>query len=292
MPSKIVVFFNQAQNGWTETYYTSASQGGINPYNAPFLQWMQARYAILAPPGRIYGFRVSSITLPKQSQIWLFQDDYQQGLGQAGGNTLPPDYVSVDLLVQVIGVTGKMRHIWIRGLPVAYVSRDVYGTFVLSPAASSAVAKVFNAMYKCNLSIRYLIPPGSAGVVQYPIFSVGPTPGMPNNTQLTTTALTSFPLSGSNEALFTGIPHDDLPGFPRITLGWNPTTTAGVGTINIPYRYRASVALYNPQKLKMQNLLYGLDGFNDLSVQGVTEHKTGRPFGSGRGRSRVLVRAQ
>ena len=61
MATKITIFFNQAQRGWTETWYSQTSVQAFNPTAGAFNTFLLARFNLLAAPGAIYGVRISNV---------------------------------------------------------------------------------------------------------------------------------------------------------------------------------------------------------------------------------------
>jgi hypothetical protein len=294
MPCKVVYFFNMANAGWTETYYSNQSFASINLNSGAYLTFLQNRFNCLAAPAVIFGARVSSLQSPKQTYVYRWGSTYQAGLGNPAGGFANPDIKAADILLRMYGTTGYARFLWLRGIPDNYIQFDQFGSFTVPAAANKNIVSLMNSLSQTGYGIRHTQTASALGVTPLAVQSVGVSVLNANWSSLAFAGAYNPGVGGATIARFTGVPRDDLPGFPKQVTPISFTNAAPF-TMTIPYRLRAQGTVA-PNKMAVIPYGFVIDGFPpsqfDWEYWDFTEHKTGRPFGSARGRSRAAVRAQ
>ncbi len=292
MASKIIIFYNQGQGGWTETYYSNYSVAQIDPYSTPWRAFLTARVSLLGGLGQIYGMRVSTLGAAREAYFWPFFNQWPNINTTNIFTAQLPEVVAVDAQVSIFDSTTKKRNLWLRGLPASLVTRDQIGNFVYNATLNSLINRLFTAMTNSgvNFQIQWEVAPPAAGLFYMQVVSVAQSATNPNWSTLTLNIAPNFTIANQPQARFLGVPHDNLPGFPRIALVTAQTTVAPF-TISIPYRFRG-VGPVTPPKMTLTQLAYSYTAFQFQQFERFSTHKTGRPFGTLRGRTRALVKAQ
>jgi len=77
----------------------------------------------------------------------------------------------------------------------------------------------------------------------------------------------------------------ELARFPRSAEVLSITSPAGVNNYEIAYQLPGGVTVA-PKNLRFTTLTYSYEALTDWAFERLGEHKTGRPFGSLRGRSK------
>lgn len=289
--SKIVIFYNLAQGGWTETYYSNATAGSLDPTSTAWVRFFNQRKVMMGQPAFIYGMRISNIGA-RASYSYYFGAKYEGGFANttAGVKTTLTDATAVDALFRLSDASTNKRSLWLRGIPPGYVTRDATGNPIQSTNLIAASGPLLNAMTALGLMIRSLQAPPGGGLISLPITSVAAYPTNAQWSILTTTQAPGFILNTGQQVRFHGIPFDYLPGFPRIATVVDQSSVPPF-SFSIPYRFRDSGA-YNPPKMSGIKVAYNATAIQNLEFINYATHKTGRPFGSLRGKARALVRAQ
>lgn len=289
MALKVTIFYNQFNRGWTETWYTN---GSSLPSTIPVADYnaLDASIKIRGIGTNIYAIRYSveggagnSITFPTKNSFEAV------GVNQWNGTSTPPEPVSTTAVYKLIGSNGLRKRIFLRGLQDSDVVRDEQGADVPSAHLNQSVANYFSLAMTAGWSIRQVQTPRNTNISYQSVVSLTPVPGNPNQTTVLFQGEQIFTATPLTFARFAAIPTDDVPGFPRIAPVL-ATTAAPGPTIIITYRLRGNAA-YAPAKMRLIKLAYNYLPFTSNVFERFSEHKTGRPFGSLRGRSRSAVRA-
>ena len=290
MPVKITIFYNQANRGWTETWYAPFSSVTVPINNAAWQKFFSSSIAFRATPTLIYAMRVSGIKPGVLgSQLYNFGNTYDQSPGgfNVSGN---PDVATTDAVYQMTGATSPLakKLMFLRGLEDAVVSRTADGTDVIDPGLQKAVNAMVTAAAALGLQIRYK----SLANPQVQVTSVSPNAGNVNYTDLTLNAAIVLTPPAPYAVVLYGVPTDNMPGCPKVAKVI--TSVAGPpAVLTIGYRLRSSSIPVTPANMRATQLFYAYDTVNTTTTtfKFWSEHKTGRPFGSLRGRTRSLVRA-
>ena len=292
MASKIVLFYNQGQTGWTETYYSNYTVAQIDPYTAGWKKFLTARVALFGGPTSIYGMRVSTEGNAREAYFWPFFNIWAPYAPTAGAVTNTPTVVSVDAQLSLFDPTTKKRNLWIRGLAASLVTRDLQGFMIYNPTLQKLIQNLVSAMQDStvNLQIRSLVAPPAAGLFYMQAIKLQQNAANAHWTDILTNIAPNFVIANQPQARFLGVPHDDLPGFPRQALVVAQSAIAPF-TVTIPYRFRA-LAPVTPPKMTLTQLAFLYTPISFQQFERFSDHKTGRPFGTLRGRARALVTAQ
>lgn len=289
---KVVLEFSQFNHGWTETWFVPLTDPGSFLNSIPGSTYSKA-LAFRAPSTYLYGVRASVVNAPKQSSLVLVQVS-SPGTPSGADNYSKPDVVSTCLQVRLFSLTGKNRFITLRGLRDGDVLLDPF-TGVGQPSATltSQVLAYIRDWTNRSAAIQSTARPPTVGIVPTRVAQVIPNTFNSNNSDLIVLndviPFTDQPLPIS----ILGIPKDDLPGFPSLTTVVAKSTVSGIH-YTIPYRYRGQGAITFPPRMTLMAYApaYNAINFDQTQFYRFSERKTGRPFGSLRGRSRGAVRRQ
>jgi hypothetical protein len=298
MPCKVVVFYNQAERGWSETFYIPDSVPPVTLNSTAWVSFLTAAIGLRAAPCVIKAVRITPIGVATVSQLYVTSSQYYSGGTNGLGSGLLPDPSSTDAVFQLynFALTTK-RRIFVRGLPDAWVIRDAQGNDLQAGTFITAYNKFFSGMTGLGGEIRRTLPPGAPPNQLISVQQVNAHVTNPNWSTLTLAAASTYNLATNPIILSRGVPFDDLPGFPRratvVAL-----SDANPFTVTIAYRFRNTQAVH-PKNMRIQQTAYAYEFIKPATsttggwiFERFSEHKTGRPFGSLRGRSRALVRAQ
>ena len=290
MALKFVMFYNQANRGWTETWYIPGTSEVNVPIDAP--PWstiLRAAIGCRWSPTVITACRLSTLDRPILSRTYNLKDKY---IAAGGGTnfTLGPEPVAVDAFYSVRALPAYKKGIAIRGLPDDQVFRYPDGTDAPEATLSKNIQTYLTAVYNAGWCIRRIKRIGEAGVLTYPVNSVAQDPLRAGIARITLAATAVFPWAPTLQVQFRGVPKDDLPGFPPVVHP-EPATAAPVTRIDIPYRVRANAEVF-PAKMTVSSYVYELVPIFTWEFVRFSQRQTGGPFGVLRGRSRAVVRSQ
>jgi hypothetical protein len=294
MALKIVLFYNQFDQGWSETYYVNVNTPP-SAYLDSISQRQWSRFVSLRHVScSLYAARATVLFGARQSDTTVFSGA-RQLYGSQGTSTSSPgttaDLSSTSANIRLVtDPQTPSRVVAIRGLLDADVVRDAFGGSTPSATLNDGISRMVGQIIQLGWQVRTESrPPASPFLWIYPNSLVSANT-QSSNLQLNAAAalnLTTYPM-----VVFQGIPHDDLPGFPR-TATVQFQSAGAPFIVTIPYRFRASTTPYIfGARFRFCSLGYeftNISGWEFLSFQ---ERKTGRGFGVPRGRSKGLVRAQ
>lgn len=291
MPVKIVIFYHQAAQGWTETWYSnSATINSINFGVSPWTDFLGNSWQMRASDVAIFGARVSNIGSPKQSRIVYFGNKYTATPPNPSAS-VAPDVTTTDAQFIIYDSNYNKRYIYFRGLADIIISFDAFGNPIVPAQLTNLVNNYIRLAQELQLNLQIMNKPGTAGIVSYSILNAAPSLFNPNWTTIAVSSATTPAFTVGQYLQFHGIDRDQVPGFPSKAI----IQRIGAGpalNYDIPYRYRASTVTYNPVKASVQALTYSYPSIGSVGFARFSERKTGRPFGATRGRSRAVVRAQ
>jgi hypothetical protein len=296
MPLKIVMFYNQVAEGWTETYYVNTLQ---DPYSYIFSitnPQLQPLVTFRHSSVYIYAIRATTIGGIRQSYTYFYPGSAQltgQPVGIAFGIPAPVGQLawagpsSEDLHCTLIDINNHKRPLYLRGLNQVDVIRNPNGQSAPSPYLAGGIKAMNTALMKLGWCIQYENRPPNNGLVWNQVMTVAPTAAGSPFSQLTLANAPVGIVPGQTQIVFQGIPTDYLPGFPRITI---PVAAGGMA-ITVPWLFRANSTPYQPQKMKYTVVNNGYGQIIGTIPGEFSERKTGRAFGVPRGRSRAKVKA-
>lgn len=283
--TKIVIFYNQGPRGFSETYWLpdqnpkAAADGLTN-------QFLNAMVGFRAQNTSIYAIRASNEGPPRLSYLRLAGFQFQGASGLTAESL--PDVITTTAVVRLSSAAGVTRRVFLRGLPDDLVVRNIFARDTPPAAMIAAIDKYTKALATAGMQIRYQLRPPAGGLAFQQVSALIQPPDLPQYTQITFVPVAGFaPVTGAN-IVFSGI-DPRLRDFPRIAKITSVGVIGVTQTLNIAYRMPAG-GLVSPAKMKMLNLVYGLSPIAEGDFERFSEHKTGRPFGLLRGRSRAVLR--
>jgi len=290
MPTKMTLFFNQFASGFSETYYHPTDDAGQLAQDIPNSLYQKAcsfrSISVILKAARFSRVSNDPNTLPTK-QSFLIRP-YPTAQGTRGTEEEPgADVVSTTAVYALHASNAAKRRVWVRGLWDGDVKRDIFGNDIQTAGLDSDTDKYFSALKGFGFTIRWLVRPPTDGLVWLQVAQVN---------HLLTTQADRCHFVNSNAApqyeagdwlSFNGIPAS-LPGFPRSTQIISVTTVDGVRNYAIAYRLPGGVTVI-PKSLKSTMLKYTASTIFTKIFERFGEHKTGRPFGSLRGRSRAVA---
>lgn len=292
MPLKVVLFYNQFAEGFTETYYVNTTQSPYqwigNTTNKQLYFFVGFRHASVS----LYAIRATTVGGPRQSFTYVYGGaSAMVGSNPNGTQFIGPtaDVSSTDAFCDLYDAFGKKRPLYVRGLNDYDVVRNTAGQSVPSSGLTNALQNMLYAMQSLGFCIQWQTRPPTNGLVWNQAFTLT---GIGTGTTIALTGPVPGLVIGSSQIVFQGIQTDYMPGFPRITT---PTyaSAAAPWSITIPYLARFPVAnVFIPNKLKFCLVADQYTAITGLTFNVFGERKTGRAFGVPRGRSRAKVRAQ
>lgn len=281
MTCKITIYYNQLQSGFSETYYHASNDPVTLANSIPnslyqnAVKWRSvdtlvkaARFSLLG------GNRQSYLVRP-----------YPTAQGAAGAGTdVGPDVVSTDAVFALQSTGGATRRVFVRGLADQDVSRDVFGNDTPSAALIAGTNKFFKQIYDQGFSIRKADKPPNAGLVYRNVLSVkASTVGDPS-------LYSEISYQGVDPAYVVGdviqfkaVKH--LPHFPRTATIKYVTVIAGTNWYGIAYALPGGSTVFGGG-MQSAKITYNTQVIALWTFERFSERKTGRPFGSLRGRAR------
>jgi hypothetical protein len=288
MALKFTLFYNQDQQGWTEVFYNN----GTNPFTAlqaiPTNLWRAAN-KFRAVGTDLFAARASLIGGTRTSYSLSLTGKYPPLIPDPNLNT--PQVTADVLLVKMRSDTGDVRPLYLRGLAYADVLRKSDGSANPSGRLLSSVADYFNALR----SAGWCLQKGNRPVLPGPgwFYPINVAPSVLSNVSNLSMVAVPVGVVAGTQLLFQGVDRNKLPGFPRIATVVGINLIAVPNTIAINWVYRAP---NTPQFVKnsFRFCLYSNNypAISSFETAQFTTHKTGRPFGEPRGRSRAVVKAQ
>jgi len=288
MALKVVLFYEQAARGWTETWYTP---GTTLPVSLPNACDRLAKAGIaMRAQGTTLTYVRYSVVGTRQSFLFRMGSTYV-------APTCSPEFCSEDvvttcLMTKFYTSDGKKRFIWLRGLRDSNVTRNGNGDSVPAGALLAQLNSYTAAVKGGNFQIRFLEQPTEfPAIVKAPITLIGPNPLDITKTDIFIKgALPVTWIPNKTILRIIGVSQDQCPGMPRTALIFSTAPVGGVG-VTIPYNLR-NQSTVKPPNGNLFEVVYQYADVYDSEWQYFGEHKTGRPFGVPRGRASVRVRAQ
>jgi hypothetical protein len=287
MACKVVFFYNQDAQGFSETYYHNST----NPFTLANGLGDGLFASAIAMRGA--GTQLLGVRCTLQDQF--VRTSFTRLLGNtylvSGGpsTSTNPDVTSTAGLIKLIDNSGQSRKLYLRGLKDNDVLRDANG-FIQTTARLNGQLKKFVSYLSANgLCIRTGVRPPNGTLIWNAVKQIEPVATGSPNTKIDLFAGSGY-VAGTT-VIFQGIDRDVLPGFPRSAVVVDHVEAAPA-SITIPYTYRAATDVVIPAKpVKFTAVKFNYTTIQDYELENWTEHKTGRAFGVPRGRLRSVVRA-
>jgi len=278
---KLVFFYNQYDAGWSETYYVAGSDPKLFAGTLT-KQFLQNSVAFRSASTVLKAVRCTRIEPPRFAFLLRPYPSPQGQRAFASGEG--PDVTSTDAVIQLNGQIGASRRVFMRGLYDADVQRDSFGVDFMGPILSKGINLFVAGLMAYGTTIRYLTRPPGGGLVWQSLFNIAASDFNPFWTSFILDP--AIPAHAVGDTLsFTNIPSTRLPGFPRTAKIIRISVDAGILKYSINYALPGGVAPA-PRGLRCTTLLPAFDPIIDWQFGRFSEHKTGRPFGSLRGRAK------
>jgi hypothetical protein len=199
-------------------------------------------------------------------------------------NTEGPDVTSTDAVTSLYGVGGSTRRVFLRGLFDGDVVRDVFGVDKPTPTLVKGIQLFISGMISYQFMIRYVQRPPNAGLVWQKVVTM-----LRDDDNFSRTKFRLSPVAPEraigDRLSVTGIPSGQIPGFPRNVQILDKVVEAGFTYYKVAYALPGGSTV-NPRNMQVTTLVPVYDPIEGHQFERFSEHKTGRPFGSLRGRSR------
>lgn len=299
MPLKVTLFYQQASQGWTETWYYGDADPKVFINTLLTSDMLNAAVNFRSSLTYLTAGRATGIGGSKISYTRAYGASYR-GKSIVGVD-INPDVVQSDAVVAVDALQVGRKRMFIRGLNDADIKRQGDGTDVPAGNLVAGMTNYLNAFANASMKIRILQQPPDGGLAWLPVISVNPVAGVPTQTDIRTTGAAVAPLAAGGYVRISRVPTDTLPGFPTKAqiIQLNPGAVDGV---RISYTLRGGAAVF-PPTMQITAIAYSYQtisrvatgllslGGTPLIIERFSAHKTGRPFGLLRGRARSKVRA-
>lgn len=283
MPTKMTLYFNQLASGFSETFY--------HPSNTPSTlaaslsnAFYQTAVKFRSTDTILKGVRFSS-TLPPRASVLVRPYPIAQGTSGAAADP-GPEVVSTTAVFLLQSISGGERRLYMRGLADSDVKRDIFGNDTPSAALVAGTNNYFGALYAAGFCVRVSQRPPNAGLLWSDVINV--------TSDLTDLAgSTSFQVSIQNQTFNSGdvlqfnkVP-ETLPRWPRKAIVTRVDSNVGNPKYYVAYGIPGGVTLQFP-KMLVTKTSYDYRTISLWYFERFSEHKTGRPFGSLRGRARAV----
>jgi hypothetical protein len=287
MPTKMTIFFNQFQSGFSETFYHSSDDPASLAAAVPQALY-QAAAAMRHLSVQVKAVRFTRLGGARRS---LLIRPYPPAKGTRAGVADPgPDAVSTTAVYRIRSAGIAQRRIWCRGLADSDVVRDPFGNDLENPTLLGLREEYFNALSAAGFSIRYAQRPPDAGLVWTQVTHlVSSTTDPAHRTDISYAAP-----GGPTPALvvgariqFRGI-SSELPRFPRQAQIVYQYDVGAVKWFGIAYALPGGLDV-RPQQMQSTPSQFTQELMTLWNFERFGEHKTGRPFGSLRGRVRTVT---
>lgn len=167
MPVKVVLFYNQYQRGWTETWY---KPGNVVPFNVltADVPIFSAAIAFRAPGTELYAVRYSDVDNPRRSSLVILQGYLDNRIP----SSTRPDVVTTDAVYTIVSDLGAKRRISLRGLNDRDTVRLESGVDQLGPNLVALIPQYLNQVRSAGWLIRLQSTPRNSALTFNPVFSL------------------------------------------------------------------------------------------------------------------------
>lgn len=297
MALKIVVFYNEGAEGFTETYYANTT---TNPYAYINSLTNKQLYPLVSYRDQntlLYAIRASTIGPTRQSYTYVYAgNSAMNGLGpvnqnQPGPTSSLPDVTSTDAFCALYDIAGKRRPLYVRGLNDSDTILLQNGQSTPSPYLNKGLMGHGSALVSLGWCIQWENRPPAGLAWYYPVICA---PGTVAGTAvLTFNEQIAGVVPQQSALLFQGVNRNTFPGFPRQPIVYSVTNVGGLWQYYIAWSVRQTTPPPSiPAKMRCCLVSYQYTPINELLFEKFGERKTGRAFGVPRGRSRAVVKAQ
>jgi len=281
MAVKVTLYFNQSQSGFSETFYHASSdpQGVANSLGLLFYQravqfravntyLVGARFSLMEPPRTSFLVRPS----PQPHGINRLTDVPE------------PDVVSTTAVFLLGASLPAQRRLYMRGIADMDVNRDENGQDNPSPFLIAGSNAYFAMLNIAGFAIKKQVRPPDGGLVWDFVTKIEPATNNPSMWSTFTLDSGIHSVFKGDTVTFNGITTLE-PRLPSKALVINDVQVGAKWTFTIAWPCPGGVNLF-PEKLKAVVSAPSFGLISTWAFERFSEHKTGRPFGSLRGRAR------
>ncbi len=283
---KAVLFFNQANRGWTETWYRGS--GDLpDPKDAALLKIFRTASVFRDPLTDLYAARFSDLTVPRKFRLMKLSGKYQSDIIESPEG--PPDVATTDGVFTFSSASTFRKNMFLRGLDDASVKRNAEGVDVPGGLLTKGVEAYKEACKALGWSLRVQSTPFTKVIFFTQVLSMSSNVANPNITDVTIFDNIGGQFADGGMVRFQGNISANLVGMPRIARIIKVFAGPPI-TFTMNYRLR-NASPFVPDKLKVIPLDYQYSVVDSVEFNRFSERKTGRPFGSLRGRAAARAKA-
>jgi len=278
MPIKVIFYYNQYRQGFSETYYHSSGDpvAFVKALPATFLNSMTS---FRSPTTQLWAIRGSLTTTPRKSYLRIIRGKYAGAVLGAAADL--PDVVSTDAVCRLSSQGGATRRVFLRGLRDEWVTRDAFGNDQLNAPMQQALNNYITQIKEQGFSIRKSQVPPDGGLIWWQATLLAPHAGNALWTDITIPVNPGVVVN--QQVRFVGINKRDLPYWPRVAT---VVSQEGGPPWKMTIPYRLNWTTYGPINMRVTLATPALEAIETLEFERYSERRSGRPFGSLRGRSR------
>jgi len=284
MPCKMTIFFNMFGGGFSETFYHPNDDpfnlAGVTP-NSLYQLAAKFRYVGCI----IKAVRFSRVGGQRRS---ILVRPYPKAQGTRFSALDPgPDPISTTAVYNLYSTGQAKRNIWCRGLADLDIKRDAFGNDEESATLQQMRNEYFQALFTAGFRIQFLQRPPDAGLVWRKIAQINHSVSVDPNRASFIPSVAAPALAVGDVLSVTGVP-SNLPHFPRKFEIISITAVDGVNNYTFAYQLPGGVSV-GPKNMRVTPYVVTYENISQWNFVRFGEHKTGRPFGSLRGRARAAV---
>ena len=273
MPVKMTMLFNFGGQGWSESWYNSASSIPSDPDVAPYSTLAIARQGLCAKYVQLMGWRITDAVNPRLSVIHRFPNPAITGD--------LPDVASSAWLIDVKTGSGQgTRQLWLRGVADDWT---VYDPLAQRFTFTGTIQRKFNALAKVLTNTSWELrnrKPLSTSTTAQPITAIA---AVPAGIGCTFTLGTGGTVDPKKPLVVTGVrkPLSYLNGVYQPLVGFTITGSTvslrskSISAFNVT-QYQTGAWCRNPD--------YTFNAISSMNVSYVAERKVGKAFFVPRGR--------
>jgi hypothetical protein len=289
MSLKVVFFYNNGPDGWTETYYANSNDPFNFLTNVPPNIWSLST-AFRAANVDLFAVRATLLGGGARKSYTLALAGKFPSPASAQSSSGLPDAPQVDALFNIVDGAGNHKKTFFRGLIDAQVGYIASGQSIQNAALIKAIQTFISAMGNYQFQLRYQNRPPNSGLTWFTVQSVSPATalGFPQFSFCSTPTAPGIATPQPFPVIFQNVNRNSLPGFPLNTNCIGQSNVSPFGIV-IPYLYRNTAAFFPNKNMRFCQQSYSYNAMFLGIFQRFTVHKTGRNFGTPRGRARVVV---
>jgi hypothetical protein len=292
MSLKVTMFYNMEDDGWTETWYAPGTDPFNFAINLPGALFTAATY-FRAANVDLFALRATLIDSATRKSYTLPLAGRYPSPASASSSSGQPDNPTTDALYNIYDGLGNRKKTYFRGLLDAQVQWTTAKLSIRDAVLLKNIGNYITLLFNNNFQMREAQRPPAGGLAWWTVSSVSPATafGLGQYTFVQTTTPTGFVLTNPLPVVFQKVNKNQLPGFPTNTNVIAVVNTGPPYGIIIPYSYRNTVAYFPNKNMRFALAQYTYTQMFTGQFLRFTTHKTGRCFGTPRGRARSVVRS-